>query len=88
MESGYAQPWFYGMSHAFSISRNHPYTTGLCLGIDIELPVQVREVGQSLGPDEDGGEWFDCHGTCHFIHVPITCQGEENRAVVSTMRRP
>ena len=29
MESGYAQPWFYGMSHAFSISRNHPYTTQL-----------------------------------------------------------
>jgi hypothetical protein len=27
MESGYAQPWFYGMSQAFSISRNHPYTT-------------------------------------------------------------
>ena len=26
MESGYAQPWFYGMSQAFSISRNHPYT--------------------------------------------------------------
>src|SRR5215831_12930344 len=29
MESGYAQPWFYGMSQAFSISRNHPYTTWL-----------------------------------------------------------
>src|SRR5713101_9288938 len=27
MESGYTQPWFYGMSQAFSISRNHPYTT-------------------------------------------------------------
>ena len=27
MESGYAQPWFYGMSQAVSISRNHPYTT-------------------------------------------------------------
>ena len=26
MESGYAQPWFYGMSQAFSIARNHPYT--------------------------------------------------------------
>jgi hypothetical protein len=27
MESGDAQPWFYGMSQEFSISRNHPYTT-------------------------------------------------------------
>src|SRR5262249_11694987 len=37
---------------------------GLCLGIDIELPVQMLEVGQSLGPDEDGSERFDRHGTC------------------------
>jgi hypothetical protein len=27
MEAGDAQPWFYGMPQAFSISRNHPYTT-------------------------------------------------------------
>jgi len=26
MASGYAQPWFYGMFQAFSMSRNHLYT--------------------------------------------------------------
>jgi hypothetical protein len=28
MASGYTPSWFYGMSQEFSISRNHPYTTG------------------------------------------------------------
>jgi hypothetical protein len=27
MDADDAQPWFYGMSQAFSMSRHHPYTT-------------------------------------------------------------
>jgi SAM-dependent methyltransferase len=47
MESGYAQPWFYGMSQAFSISRNHPYTT-MYFGGALECLIPLAHVAPRI----------------------------------------
>ena len=57
MESGYTPSWFYGMSQAFSISRNHPYTT------KVRPPLTFwgsRCIGG--GPAQVTGGWGARHG--------------------------